>query len=233
MSEVPFFSFASKSEANIALANALFAAASAALHEGRRARIALSGGSTPEPAYKEFASRDLDWEKVDIALVDERWVDVDNDGSNEKMLRRAFSGSNANIIGMKNDAATPFAGAAELEKIYAKLAPFDAIVLGMGNDAHTASWFKDADGLEEILSQNCKQTVAGIDASHSEVGKAFPLRMTMTLEPVAKAKMVLLLIFGEEKKQVLNSALIGEVEEAPIKFARDAAQDSFVVFWAA
>lgn len=232
MSEVPFFSFASHKEANIALANALYAAVSAAHHEGRRARIALSGGSTPEPAYREFASRDIDWEKVDIALVDERWVELENDGSNEKMLRRAFASTKANVIAMKNSASTPFEGAAELDKIYAKLRPFDAIVLGMGNDAHTASWFTHSNGLDKILDKNCEQTVAGIDASHSEVGKAFPLRMTMTLPPIATAKMVLLLIFGEEKKQVLNSALIGEAELAPIKNARDAAQDSFVVFWA-
>lgn len=232
MSEAPFFAFNSKLDANISLANALFAAAQAAHHEGRRARIALSGGSTPEPAYKEFASRQLDWENIDIALVDDRWVNIDNDGSNEKMLRRAFAGTKANIISMKNNAPTPFEGAAYIDKIYANLRPFDAIVLGMGNDCHTASWFPDSNGLEDILSPNCKQSVAGIDASHSEVGKAFPLRITMTLPPVAEAKMVLLLIFGEEKKQVLNSALIGEVDKAPIKYAKDAAQDSFVVFWA-
>lgn len=232
MSEVPFFTFTSREEANIALANALYAAASAAIQEGRRARIALSGGSTPEPAYKEFATRNIDWEKTDIALVDDRWVDIDNDGSNEKMLRRAFEGTKANIIGMKNSALTPFDGAKALDDIYENLRPFDAIVLGMGNDSHTASWFPDSESLMEILSKDCNKTVAGIDASHSEVGKAFPNRITMTLPPIAEAKMVLLLIFGEEKKQVLNSALIGEVEEAPIKFARDAAQDSFVVFWA-
>lgn len=233
MSEVPFFVFRARNLANEALANALFAAAQSAILEGRRARIALSGGSTPEPAYKEFASRNLDWEKVDIALVDERWVDIDDDGSNEKMLRRAFSGTKANIISMKNGAKTPFLGVAEVEKIYSTLRPFDAIVLGMGNDAHTASWFPNSEGLAQILDANCPQSVAAIDASQSDVGKAYPLRITLTLPPIKEAKMVLLLIFGEEKREVLNSALIGEAELVPIKIAHIAAQDSFVAFWSA
>lgn len=233
MKEPVILKFESKEGAYQAIASALESAAINGITKRKHANIALSGGSTPEPAYVDFAKRNLDWSNVSIALVDDRWVDNDNEGSNEAMLHRAFeSAKGVKIIGMKNNAATPEEGCEILEPIYKNMRPFDAIILGMGNDAHTASWFSGANHLEDILRNDCAQTIAAIDASHSVVGGKYPQRMTLTLPPIAESEMVILLIFGQEKLKVFEQSVTGDARSAPIKAAIDAASCGLMVFWA-
>jgi 6-phosphogluconolactonase len=221
--------------------DAAFAALSAAIKDATKnaiankgfANIALSGGSTPEPAYKDYADADFDWSKVNILLVDERWVDVTDDGSNEKMLQRAFAAAkDVNIIGMKNEVTDLYTAIPIVEAVYNKHLPADAIVLGMGEDAHTASWFAGADNLEDILKPGYPHNIAPINAAHSEVGKKYPLRITLTLPAIASCDMVMLLIFGIKKLEVFERAITGDASSSPVKAAVDAAKKGFVVFWA-
>lgn len=231
--ELALFAFHDKEAAEIALADALAASVKAAHDAGRRARLALSGGSSPAPAYTRFANYDLDWTRVDVALVDDRWTNLSDAGSNEAMLRTAFFNAiGVTIIGMKTNHATPFDGQAMLDPMYAALRPFDAIVLGMGPDAHTASWFPGSPQLSQCLDANTDLTVIGVDARAAPVSGAYPLRMTLTLPPVIEAQQVLLLLFGDDKKQVLANALNTPVIEAPIRAAIEACGDRLVVFWA-
>jgi 6-phosphogluconolactonase len=231
--ELPLFAFDDCQAACQSTADALAAFARAAITEGRRARIALSGGSSPAPAYKAFAAMDLDWSQVDIALVDDRWVDLDNAGSNEAMIRAAFKAAKGvTVFSMKTTDATPFEGATTLETTYANLRPFDAIVLGMGPDAHTASWFKASPQLADCLALDQSRTLLGVDASAAPVAAPFPYRITMTLPAVAEAGQLILLLFGADKKQVLANALNTDVTEAPIKALLEACGDRVVVFWA-
>jgi 6-phosphogluconolactonase len=231
--ELPLFSFEDRAGAEDALCTALAASVTAAHMAGRRARIALSGGSSPAPAYTKFAGLDLDWSRVDIALVDDRWVDLDDAGSNEAMVREAFQKAiGVTIYGMKTPDATPFDAQATLNQIYAALTPFDAIVLGMGPDAHTASWFPGSPQLAQCLNESAPETVVGVDASAAPVSGAYPLRMTLTLPPIVQAEQVVLLLYGDDKKQVLVNALNTPVAQAPIKAALEACNDRLVVFWA-
>lgn len=227
------FQFDDRNQCLDALIGALSVATKNAIETKGFANIALSGGSTPEPAYTKFANEDFDWSKVTIALVDERWVDVNDDASNEKMIRRAFANAKGvKIVGMKTDDATPQEAAVKLDEIYKKLRPFDAIILGMGPDAHTASWFSGANGLDEILNENCAQNIAPIDASHSEVGGKYPHRLTMTLPPIVETQMLLGLIFGHDKLEVLEHCVAGDARSMPIKAAIDAARHGLAFFWA-
>jgi 6-phosphogluconolactonase len=231
--ELALFAFDDRAGAENALGTALAASVKAALEEGRRARIALSGGSSPAPAYAKFAAMELDWSSVDIALVDDRWVDLDSVGSNEAMVREAFKDAKGvTIFGMKTPHTTPFEAQATLDPTYAALTPFDAIVLGMGPDAHTASWFPGSPQLAQCLNANAPETVMGVDASAAPVSGAYPLRMTLTLPPIAQAEQVILLLYGDDKKQVLVNALNTPVMQAPIKAALEACDDRLVVFWA-
>jgi 6-phosphogluconolactonase len=231
--ELPVFSFEDRESANQATADALAASVISAHDQGRRARIALSGGSSPAPAYQKFAGMDLNWSEVDVALVDDRWVDLDDAGSNEAMIRQAFSAARGvTIYGMKTAHATPFDGAREIDPIYAALRPFDGIVMGMGPDAHTASWFAGSPQLEACLAKDNASTVLGVDASAAPVAGAYPLRMTMTLPAIAEAHQIIFLLFGAEKKKILNEALHTPVTQAPIKAIVDAGLETCLVIWA-
>lgn len=225
--------FENRDAAFAALAAALKDATKNAIAKNGHANIALSGGSTPEPAYKDYAEGGFNWNDVNIILVDERWVDIDDDGSNEKMLHRAFTAAKGvNIIGMKQKNADLYDAIPVVEMIYNKYLPADAIVLGMGEDAHTASWFAGADNLDEILKPDYPHNIAPMNAAHSEVGKKYPLRITLTLPAIASCDMVMLLIFGIKKIEVFERAITGDASSGPIKAAVDAAKKGFVVFWA-
>lgn len=228
------FKFDERGECIDALVGALKVATSHALETKGFANLALSGGSTPEPAYEAFAQLDFDWSKVTIALVDERWVAPDDDdASNEKMIRRAFANAKGvKIVGMITDDDTIEKAAIKLDEIYKNLRPFDAIVLGMGPDAHTASWFSGANGLDEILNENCAKNIATINASHSEVGGKFPHRLTMTLPPIVETQMLIALIFGQDKLEVLEQSVTGDARSMPIKAAIDSALHGLAFFWA-
>lgn len=231
--DIALFAFEARSGSHDALANALAASVTAALNAGRRARIALSGGTSPAPAYAAFAKMDLDWSQVDIALVDDRWVDLEDAGSNEAMVRQVFGDAvGVRIFGMKTSHETPFVGESEREPVYAALRPFDAVVLGMGPDAHTASWFAGSPQLGDCLNAQTERTVIGIDASAAPVSGDYPLRMTMTLPPVSEAAQVILLMYGTDKKQILSQALDTPVTQAPIRAAIEACGERLVVFWA-
>jgi 6-phosphogluconolactonase len=231
--ELAFFAFEARQAACQAIADALAASVEVAHNSGRRARIALSGGSSPAPAYEAFAAMDIDWSRVDIALVDDRWVDLADQGSNEAMIRMAFAGAKGvTILGMKTGDATPFEGQAALDPVYAALRPFDAVVMGMGPDAHTASWFSGSPQLEACLSLATLQTVLGVDASAAPVAGAYPVRMSLTLPAVIEAAQIIFLLFGADKKQILSAALDTPVTEAPIRAVLEACSDRCVVFWA-
>lgn len=233
MTAFPFLSFPSRPAAEEALAAALEAGVRDAHAEGRRARIALSGGSSPEPAYRAFAAKDLDWSRVDIALVDDRWVDLDQAGSNQAMIQRAFaSATGVTIFGMKLPTASPKLAEAELDGVYRALRPFDVIVLGMGPDAHTASWFPASPDLAACLDRQSPATVLGVDASLAPVAAPYLERMTVTLPVVSEAQQILILLFGADKKQILEQALDMPVTNAPIKAVIDATGARCVALWA-
>ncbi len=229
----PMLSFSSRAAAEEALAAALEAGVRAAHAQGRRARIALSGGSSPEPAYRAFAAKELDWSKVDIALVDDRWVDVDQAGSNQAMIERAFASAiGVTIFGMKLPTASPKQAEAELDEVYRTLRPFDAVVLGMGPDAHTASWFPASPDLAACLDPQSPATVLGVDASLAPVAAPYLERMTVTLPVVSEAQQILILLFGADKKQILQQALEAPVTSAPIKAVIEATGARCVALWA-
>lgn len=233
LTQFPLLSFPSRAEANEALAAALEAGVRAAHSEGRRARIALSGGSSPEPAYRAFAAKTLDWSRVDLALVDDRWVDLDQAGSNQAMIERAFGDAHGvTIFGMKLPIPSPKQAEGALEAAYRPLRPFDAIVLGMGPDAHTASWFPASPDLSACLDPDGAASVLAVDASAAPVAAPYPERMTITLPVVREAQQVLILLFGSDKKQILQHALSAPVTRAPIRAAIEATGARCMALWA-
>ena len=203
----------------------------AALREGIAARgaacIALSGGSTPEPAYVALAARDLDWPKIRFAMVDERFVASDDDASNEKMLRRALApalAKGADLLPLFSS-GSPADAAKRADAIYAPL-HIDAALMGMGDDMHTASWFPGAAG--EALSD-----ARSVVAVYAPMATGCADRLTLTQSAIARAGRVFLLISGESKRATLDAALALHAEDAPVVALFSDCERQPEVLWAA
>jgi len=113
-----------------------------------QASLMVSGGRSPKPLYELLSKIDLDWSKVTISLVDERWVEPGQIGSNEDFIRQTLiqnQAAKANFFGLKTRHDFVEAGLETAETRFENLKlPFDICVMGMGSDAHTASWFPSA-----------------------------------------------------------------------------------------
>ncbi|MFY8272737.1 6-phosphogluconolactonase [Pseudoalteromonas sp. SSDWG2] len=227
--------FDSKEQMTQALAASLEQRISAALSQGQRASLMVSGGSSPAPAYKYLSGLDIAWDQVDVAMVDERWVDADHDKSNERFINETLlqdKAAAANFITMKNAAATAQEGVAQCEQAYQQIQrPFDVTILGMGPDGHTASLFPHAQGLEAGLESS--QLVCAINAIQSDVTGAITERMTLTLNAIAQSKVVKLLIGGEEKLAVYKEAAAGgDVKDMPLRAVLQHPDIELEVYWA-
>ena len=170
----------------------------------------LSGGSTPGATFEALSRYDLPWKSVNVGLVDDRWVDETDPGSNGALLRRTLLKNKAraaNFIPMKSHHDTPHEAVSFTEKAYTKFSrPFSIVLLGMGADGHTASWFPDASGLDQALNMDSGMTTAPITAQASDVTGPYLDRMTLTLPAIANANAALLLLTGEDKARVFKHA---------------------------
>ncbi|MDH3631011.1 MAG: 6-phosphogluconolactonase [Gammaproteobacteria bacterium] len=207
-----------------------------ALDQHASATLLLSGGSTPAPLYRQLSTADLNWSEINVALVDERWVDADSAASNERLLRETMlinKAQSANFTGMKNDHQTPFDGEAECNTRYAALpSPWTICLLGMGPDSHTASLFPGAGGLTTALAT--KQHCATIRAIKSEVTGDNLERMTMTPWSILQSRRLILLITGADKWEVYQQARDNSpTADRPISLMIHQQQTPLEVYWAA
>ncbi len=209
-----------------ALADGAATRIGALLLEGLRTRgravAALSGGSTPQRAYAKLSKVDLDWARVSVTLVDDRWAPPQDPRSNQNLLDMTlfYKGAEgkgaaaARFTPLYTGDKTPEEGVENAERALKLLArPFDVVVLGMGEDGHTASLFPGGDRLAEALDLTSERLLLPMRAP----GAAEP-RITLTLAAILQARRILLLFSGEKKHEVFRRALAdGPIEEMPIR----------------
>ena len=227
--------FDSKDEMIAAVYQQTIDALQEAIAERGEATFLVSGGSSPAPVYQQLSVADIDWDKVYVALVDERWVDIEHDKSNEAFIVNTLlqnQAAAANLVGMKNEADTAAAGVVSCEEAYQQLAsPFDVTVLGMGPDGHTASLFPHAEDLDAALST--KNLCAALTANQSDVTGSCTERMTLSLAGIVNCKHLLLLISGEEKLATYREALAGDdVAAMPVRAVLQQDSIPVTVYWA-
>lgn len=175
-----------------------------ALAERERAQIALAGGSTPEPAYRLLGAEHLPWERVDVLLGDERWVHEDDPASNARLLRHSLlaeaPGAHASFHPVPTGHQSPEASAAAFAALLSRLCPgdppvLDLILLGLGDDGHTASLFPGT----------AATGVTDRSVTVSE-GKGIA-RVTLTAPVLSAARQVVFLVSGAGKREALQRLL--------------------------
>ncbi len=221
----PFFpqmcrTFSSRDIFYQAATNKIAALLLEAINATQKATLLCSGGSTPGPVYDALSELDLPWNNVSIGLVDERWVDVENAGSNAALLHKYLLKNmalSAKLVPMKTGDDTPQKAQARVGADYKRILSNQSVaVLGMGTDGHVCSWFPKADGLGPALDPSNDFPVQGITAQKSNVTGDYLHRMTLTYSAIATCRAVILLITGAEKKAVIDSVLAGDAPHLPV-----------------
>jgi 6-phosphogluconolactonase len=177
------------------------------------AHILLSGGSSPKSVYSQLSEEKIDWSKVIVGLVDERFVDSQDKDSNERMIRSTLCQNNAKkvrVLGMVSDLTSLHNNLLTANSEYKCFVKrIDVTILGMGEDGHTASMFPD-DEQSELLLQS---TEIGL---FNTVSPNYPFnRITCSKEMLSKSENSLLLISGEKKREVFENA---ESSKLPIYY---------------
>jgi 6-phosphogluconolactonase len=216
----------------LALAERVAARLRTALAERGHAMLAVSGGSTPKDFFARLAREKLDWSKVQVTLVDERWVAETDERSNARLVKSLLlqhAAAAAQFIPLYTGDATPEAGLATANaRIGALPLPFDAVVLGMGDDGHTASFFPDGDHLAEALDLDGRARVLPMRAPGA--GES---RITLSLPTLLETRALYLLVAGEKKRDLLADVRLGlnAAQNYPVRAVLTQQRVPVAVYW--
>lgn len=204
-----------------------------AIAETGKAVFAGSGGSTPAPIYRVMAGTDLDWSRVTVTLIDERYVPESSPESNAALLKQALMtgrAATARFIPLyRSEVTVDRAGALATQALAAEGGRLDAVLLGMGEDGHICSMFPGSPTLKTLLSPDLRPTVLGVP--HGRDGAAPSLeRLSINLPYLMSARRVVLAITGAAKRAVFEREAAGDPRIQPIA-ALIAAKVPLDVLW--
>jgi 6-phosphogluconolactonase len=196
------------SEEDVAAAAA--AEISEALWKGARTLV-LAGGLTPKRCYELLSTMEIEWGRVSVLFGDERCVPPDHPESNYRMAREALLDrvAPATVYRMPAELG-PDDGAELYERAVKTVAPLDLVVLGVGEDGHTASLFPGHPALQ----------ATGLVVGVYDSPKPPPERVTLTLNVLQAARIVIILATGREKADAVARAKRSEVPSGMIAGAR-------------
>ncbi len=179
--------------------------------------LGVSGGQTPVAFFQQLAKMDINWEKVVITLLDERWTE-DKQTQNETLVRTYLlqnHASKAGFVPLKNEHADIDDGYMNAEnRLHEQLNSLDFAVFGMGDDGHTASWFPNSKALPQALDENNR---AWSTVVHD--APVFADRLTLNWRLLSCCQRFFLHFHGQQKYQVYQKALanITELTSMPIR----------------
>lgn len=201
------------------------------LEQHQSARMLVSGGSTPAPVFRALSRAPLDWERVEVGLVDERWLLPDDQDSNAHLARTHLLRNRAEHARLET-LTRPGQGIEEAvatANLHARRRPA-IVLLGMGDDGHTASLFPGMRGLALALSS--PDSYVAVDAHGCPGAGPWARRISMTPAGLAMAPTRLLLIRGDRKRDVLERALAGDdPTELPVRIAFQTPGAQLQVHW--
>ena len=223
--------FENPSALDTALVDKVTALLMRAINEKGVASLVVSGGRTPVAFFHLLSQQILDWSKVTVLLADERWVEADHSDSNEKLVRENLlinKARAAEFIPLKNSAMDAVTGEIQTESAIEPIGQFTLVILGMGDDGHTASLFPGAETLALGLDMNSGRTAIAVTppaAPHQ--------RMSLTLPCLLNSQQIIIHISGAGKQDVLQAAQAGDdITELPIRAILNQQVAPLSIFWA-
>jgi 6-phosphogluconolactonase len=210
-----FLEFETREMASKALAARLAELLEAAEKAQGKASLVVSGGTSPVMLFHCLREKPLPWQAITMVPSDERNVAANHPERNDAMIRHEL-----------------LSGAAAQADLVSLIPPgevpdhFDAVVLGMGGDGHTASLFPGSPDLGRALSSKNK-------LESVEVPQLGSSRVSLTPSALLNAAALFLLFFGDEKRRVFEAAMAGnDVHEYPVRFALHQDAAPVAIFWA-
>ncbi|WP_445766533.1 6-phosphogluconolactonase [Rheinheimera sp.] len=186
-----------------------------AISERGAAYLVVSGGKTPQALFNTLSQTDLAWDKVTVLLADDRWLDDSQQDSNERLVKATllqYKASAAQFISLYANTASAFDGAAQVLPRVAALPAFDAVILGMGEDGHTASLFPCSEQIRAGLTEDAPAVLAVQPAT------APYQRMSLSLARLLNSRHIFLHLVGANKLTVLEKAMAdSDVYAMPIR----------------
>lgn len=209
----------------MALADRLASELRAALHHQDRALLVVPGGETPGPIFDDLCGVDLDWDRVDVLLSDERWRPEEHVRSNTRLIRERLlvdKAAAARHLPLYSRTDAPEEAVTGLADTIAPHLPISVLLLGMGPDGHTASLFRRGDNLEMALYRD-----APIVVPMRVPGEPEP-RVTLSAHVLNGAMSKHLVITGDAKRGALERARGQSPEDMPVA----AVLNDLTVHWA-
>lgn len=216
---------------NNALSDDIACTLRAAIAARGQASLVVSGGRTPRALFNRLSLQNLAWCQVTITLADERWVEPHAHASNERLVRVELlrnRAADACFIGLKSSADSAASSAMDSWRMLAQIPrPFDLVLLGMGDDGHTASLFPASAAIATALDGSLQPACVAMQAP-----VAPHERLSLNLAALLETRRIVLHIQGANKWQVYQMArAAGEAVAVPIRAVLRQALVPIDVYW--
>ena len=186
-----------------------------AITERDAAYLVVSGGKTPQALFQTLSQTDLTWDKVTVLLADDRWLDANHSDSNERLVKASLlqhKAKAARFISLYANTSSAFDGVAQVLPRVAALPTFDAVILGMGEDGHTASLFPCSEQIQQGLMMDAPAVLA------VQPGSAPYQRLSLSLPRLLNSRHIFLHLVGANKLSVLDKAMAdNDIYAMPIR----------------
>jgi 6-phosphogluconolactonase len=221
-----FVEYADRDMMMLDLANQIASELVERLDHEPRVSLAVPGGTTPGPVFDALSAVDLDWARVDAMLTDERWVDENSPRSNTALLKKRLlvgKAAKAKLVPLYGATDTPEESLNALCGPIEESTPLSVVLLGMGEDMHTASLFPGADNLAKALASKAPVLMVMRAPGADEP------RVSLTANVLNGAMSKHLIIMGEAKRAALADAIkADDALDAPVQ----AVLKDMTVHWA-